>query len=89
MNAVKRRPYLGQEIVHFLPEAFGATDAGFESSGPLHRPSVQFGSSFIRKQDLQSGLEVIDTNHILKGEQRITTQGIKGGLQVLVQVLLL
>jgi hypothetical protein len=43
----------------------------------------------MRKQDLQSGLEVIDMNHILKGEQRFTMQGIEGGLQALVQVFLL
>jgi hypothetical protein len=43
----------------------------------------------MRKQDVLSGLEVIDTNHILKGEQRFTMQGIEGGLQALVQVFLL
>jgi hypothetical protein len=64
---VKCRPYLRQEIAHFLAEAFGTTNAGLESSGLLHRPGIQFGSSFTKKQDLQSGLELIHTNRLLKG----------------------
>jgi hypothetical protein len=64
---VKCRPYLRQEITHFLAEAFGATNTRLGPSGLLHHPGIQFGSSFTKKQDLQSGLEVIDTNRLIKG----------------------
>jgi hypothetical protein len=46
-----------QEITSFPTEALGATNAEFEPSWILHRPDVQFGSSFTKKQDPQSMLD--------------------------------
>jgi hypothetical protein len=53
--------------MRFLTEALDAANARFEPSWLLHRPGVQFGSGFTKKQDPQSMLDFISMKYSLRG----------------------
>jgi hypothetical protein len=75
--------------MYFLAKAFGIANARFDPSGLPHRRGFKFGNIFVKERNTQLAKGGAKTKTCVGQRMILTTQGIEGSQQTLLQSLFL